>query len=85
MTVGLAFDADPAADKLTEQVRALGAAEVSRDRPPIGRDWNEYLQHLEREHVRALALSRGLYHFVPAAPPTRGAIVGFQPPRQPPR
>ena len=59
MTVGLAFDADPAGNKLAEQLRALGAAEASRDRPPIGKDWNEYLQHLEREHVSARTPSRG--------------------------
>ena len=59
MTVGLAFDADPAGDKLAEQLRALGAAEASRDSPPIGKDWNEFLQHLEREHVSALTPSRG--------------------------
>jgi len=42
-----------------EQVGALGTTEASRDRPPIGKDWNEYLQHLEREQVRAPMRSRG--------------------------
>ena len=59
MTVGLAFDRDPAGDKLADQVRALGGAVFSRDCPPVGKDWNEYLQQRDRDHVRALAPSRG--------------------------
>jgi hypothetical protein len=59
ITVVLAFDRDLAGDKLAEQVRALGAAEFSRCYPPTGKDWNEHLQSLQREHIRAVPPSRG--------------------------
>jgi hypothetical protein len=59
MTVALAFDRDPAGDRLAEQVRAFGGRQFSRDRPPVGKDWNEYLQLRERENVRVLGPARG--------------------------
>jgi hypothetical protein len=58
-TVLLAFDRDPAGDKLAEQVRELGAADFMRCCPPTEKDWNKHLQGLERDHIRTMARSRG--------------------------
>lgn len=53
MTVVLAFDRDAAGDKLAEQVRALAERSFSRSCPPIGKDWNEYVQRREHDHLPA--------------------------------
>jgi hypothetical protein len=57
--VALAFDRDRAGDRLADEVRVLGGAKFSRSCPPSGKDWNEHLQLLAPEHVRALSPSRG--------------------------
>jgi len=59
MTVVLAFDRDRAGDRLADEVRGLGDAEFSRSCPPTGKDWNEHLQLLNREYVRAHSRGRG--------------------------
>jgi hypothetical protein len=51
-TIVLAFDRDAAGERLADEVRALGAARLSRSLPPTGKDWNEYLQRLERDRSR---------------------------------
>jgi len=48
-TVVLAFDRDAAGERLADEVRELRAAEFSRSSPPTGKDWNEYVQALERD------------------------------------
>jgi hypothetical protein len=52
--VVLAFDRDPAGEKLADEVRALGGAEFSRLRSPIGKDWNDCLQSREREYIQQI-------------------------------
>lgn len=59
MTVVLAFDRDRAGERLADDVRGLGDTEFSRSCPRIGKDWNEYLQLLSPEYVRALSPLRG--------------------------
>jgi len=59
MIVVLAFDRDLAGDKLAEQVRDLRRGEISRSCPPIGKDWNEYLQRREEHQLRSVAVARG--------------------------
>jgi hypothetical protein len=52
--VVLAFDRDPAGDKLADEVRALGGADFSRLCSPIGKDWNDCVQARERDYVLQL-------------------------------
>jgi hypothetical protein len=50
----LATDADPAGERLAEQITALGAGTPARRaRPPAGKDWNDYLRALRRTANRA--------------------------------
>lgn len=58
--VVLAFDSDPAGENLAAQVRALGGADFSRVRTPIGKDWNDCLKARERDYIRSLGSTRGL-------------------------
>jgi hypothetical protein len=44
MTVVLAFDRDAAGDRLADEVRGIGSGSCVRACPPLGKDWNEYLQ-----------------------------------------
>ena len=54
-TVVLAFDADPGGDRLAREVADLAqGVRVVRELPPHGKDWNECLQHSEREYIASL-------------------------------
>jgi hypothetical protein len=58
--VALAFDRDPAGERLADQVRALCAAKFLRVCPPIGKDWNDYLKVLLRGQDPSARSERGL-------------------------
>jgi hypothetical protein len=57
--VVLAFDRDPAGERLADEVRGLGGAECSRLPSPIGKDWNDCLQARERGYIQQLGRSAG--------------------------
>jgi DNA primase len=53
--VVLAFDGDPAGERLAEQAAGLaGGARVMRHRPTDAKDWNDCLQRREREYIAAV-------------------------------
>jgi DNA primase len=60
----LAFDRDPAGDRLAADVRGLAGAQFTRACSPIGKDWNDCLKERERDYIRSLprwgGVSRGL-------------------------
>jgi hypothetical protein len=52
-----ATDGDDAGEKLAARIASLaGETPVARHRPPIGKDWNEYLQRHECDYIRSLGL-----------------------------
>jgi hypothetical protein len=56
-TVVVATDADEAGDKLAERIVVLARqAPIARHRPPVGKDWNEFLQRQERDYIRSLGV-----------------------------
>jgi hypothetical protein len=55
----LAYDRDPAGDRLAEQVRDLSARPSTRVYPPHGKDWNDYLQRIARVHRRDVPRALG--------------------------
>jgi hypothetical protein len=57
--VVLAFDRDPAGERLADEVRALGGADISRLCPPIGKDWNDCVQARERDYIQQLGRHAG--------------------------
>lgn len=56
--VVLAFDRDAGGERLAQQVRELGARDVSRSVSPIGKDWNDYVRQRERTYILSLARRR---------------------------
>jgi len=54
-TVVIATDGDEAGERLAGKIRTLaGDTPVERHAAPIGKDWNECLQHHERAYIRSL-------------------------------
>lgn len=60
--VVLATDADPAGDKLADQVRALAPtfAQVERQRPTMGKDWNDQVHEVARQVQRERHRDHGM-------------------------
>jgi hypothetical protein len=53
--VALAFDADPAGERLADEVAGLArGARLLRHRPTDAKDWNECLQHRERDYIASV-------------------------------
>jgi hypothetical protein len=56
-SVVAATDNDAAGDQLAAKIAALaGDRPVVRHAPPIGKDWNEWLQRHERDYIRSLGV-----------------------------
>jgi hypothetical protein len=54
-TIVIATDNDEAGERLATKIMTLaGKMAVERHAPPLGKDWNEYLQRHERDYIRSL-------------------------------
>jgi DNA primase len=57
--VVIASDADAGGDRFAEKIEGIvGGVPLKRHLPPEGKDWNEYLQAVERRRPRGPELAR---------------------------